>query len=239
MTAQTITDITRRFATEGAGHSMEIVLDNGLHRHLRFRHQGPGYSGYMWFDLITVPGTLIFQGDGDSYVFSRMEDMFQFFRGKISRIDPHYWAEKLTSRTRDDAKTYDEDLFKQLVTEHVEEAVRYCDAPAGLVEAVREQVLNDGGIYYESGARDALESFEHDGFRFSDVWEWDFRCYDWWFLWACHAIVWGIALYDAHKAGGERPTFPAPPEPSVSVPPSMEPARPMVTVQLPGGDSDA
>jgi hypothetical protein len=44
-------------------------------------------------------------------------------------------------------------------------------------------------------------------FRFEDTWEWSFKDYDWWFLWACQAIVWGIAQYDAAKAapaeGGE------------------------------------
>ena len=37
-------------------------------------------------------------------------------------------------------------------------------------------------------------------FTFTDVWEWEFKDYHWWFLWACHAIVWGIAQYDAAKA---------------------------------------
>ena len=48
-----------------------------------------------------------------------------------------------------------------------------------------------------------LDSFEHKGFQFHDAREWEFRDYDWWFVWACHAIVWGIAQYDAVKA--ERP----------------------------------
>lgn len=235
--------IARRFADEGANHAMEIVLDDGLHRHLRFRGQvwcpplaQPQNSGHMWFDLITVPGTLIFQGDGQSYVFSRIEDMFEFFRGKIRLIDPHYWAEKLTSCSREDAKSYDEALFKRLVTEHVEENIEYGCAPEGLAEAVREQVLGDSSIYYEAGAREVLECFQHGDYSFPDVWEWDFRSYDWWFLWACHAIVWGIALYDADKAGAERPAFPAQPAAPAAepAPEPAEPSRSMVTVHLPG-----
>jgi hypothetical protein len=57
-------------------------------------------------------------------------------------------------------------------------------------------VLNNEEIYYESGARAALDGFDHKGFQFYDTWEWDFRDYDWWFLWACQAIVWGIAQFD-------------------------------------------
>lgn len=39
-----------------------------------------------------------------------------------------------------------------------------------------------------------------EGFRFHDTCEWSFSDYDWPFLWACHAITWGIAQYDAAKA---------------------------------------
>lgn len=41
--------------------------------------------------------------------------------------------------------------------------------------------------------------FTEPAFAFSDSWEWDLRDYDWSFLWACHAIVWGIAQYDTAK----------------------------------------
>ncbi|MFC9973613.1 hypothetical protein ACFVH6_22230 [Spirillospora sp. NPDC127200] len=33
-------------------------------------------------------------------------------------------------------------------------------------------------------------------FVFHDVYEWDFRDYTWQYLWACHAIRWGIEQYD-------------------------------------------
>jgi len=42
-----------------------------------------------------------------------------------------------------------------------------------------------------------------DGFRFGDVYEWRFRDFDWCYLWACHAIVWGIARYDEAKQTAE------------------------------------
>ncbi|MFM9589814.1 hypothetical protein ACKI1J_15175 [Streptomyces scabiei] len=43
---------------------------------------------------------------------------------------------------------------------------------------------------------------EHTGaildltFVFSDTWEWQLQDFNWWFLWACHAILAGIARYD-------------------------------------------
>jgi hypothetical protein len=45
--------------------------------------------------------------------------------------------------------------------------------------------------------------FKPDGgqrFEFADGWDWDLHDWEWSFLWACHAIAWGISQYDAHKA---------------------------------------
>lgn len=38
-----------------------------------------------------------------------------------------------------------------------------------------------------------------DGFKFSDTSDWDLNDYAWWFVWACHAIIWGIAKYNEAK----------------------------------------
>lgn len=193
--------IAERFARETSQHQMTVLHDDDMHRHLRFR----GPHVFCWFDLITVPGTLIFQGDGQSFVFSRTEDMFAFFRGSAWKGQPNvsYWAEKLTSTRngQEGVKLYDESLLKKQVIETFTESVKYGGVPRGTGRALREQVLDDadGFLGSEGDARRLLEEFEHDGFRFSDTWEWDFRDYDWWFLWACHAIVWGIAQYDAAK----------------------------------------
>jgi hypothetical protein len=193
-TEQVIAD---RFARETAEHQMTVLRDDGLYRHLRFR----GDRIFYWFDLITVPGTLIFQGDGQSFVFSRTEDMFEFFRGPVGRINPQYWAEKLTSIRdgRAGVKVYSEDLFRQQVIESFVESAQCGGVPRGTGRALRERVLDDEGGYlgFEAEARRLLNEFEHDGFQFSDTWEWDVREHDWWFLWACHAIVWGIACHDA------------------------------------------
>ncbi|MEV7013476.1 hypothetical protein [Streptosporangium sp. NPDC051022] len=245
-----MSDIAERFRRETADHVMEIKHDDDLYRHLRFME--PKHSSY-WFDLITVPGALIFRGDGESFVFSRLPDMFEFFRGPVGRINPHYWAEKLTS-DRDSVMKYNQGLFEQLVKEHVAEAIINRSAPRGISRAIKE-LFETGDITWEGGARRALEEFEYRTFKasckcgdaetftddldatmresrhvrehirdvsvthrtsvertgsfsFSDVWEWNFRDYDWWFLWALHGIVWGIAQYDAAKAA-EAQTSPA------------------------------
>jgi len=179
-------------------HEMTVMHDDGLYRHLRFR--SPDHSSY-WFDLITVPGCLIFRGDGDSFVFSRTEDMFGFFRGSSHEdgVNPTYWSEKLTTGGRSSVMTYQDELFEQRVKEHVADAIRYGGAPRGIGKAVTEMLEWGDWVGDEHGARAALDSFEFKGWRFHDTWEWSFRSYNWWFLWACQAIVWGIKQYDAAK----------------------------------------
>lgn len=196
-------DIAARFQRETAGHVMTVLRDEGLYRHLRFMQPRPGSSCY-WFELITVPNALIFRGDGESFVFSRLEDMFMFFRSGIRKdgsieINPGYWDEKLTS-DRDCVKRYEQDRFERMVKEWTVDAIRDGSAPRGIGKAVREDILDDWGLGDESTARRLLDSFEFKGFRFHDTWECSFRDYDWWFLWACHGICWGIQQYDAAKA---------------------------------------
>lgn len=231
-------DVFERFTRETAGHEMTVLHDDGLYRHVRFMN--PKSSGY-WFDLMTVPGMLVFCGDGDSFVFRRIPDMFEFFRGRVGRINPHYWSEKLAADPGS-VMVYDQELFEQQVKEHVAEAIMDRSAPRGISRAVKE-MLDDGDISWEGGARRELEQFEYSAYRascwcgvnelltddvdatawgyeharetdsrhgakveplgcftFDDTWEWEFKDYHWWFLWACHAIVWGIAQYDVVKA---------------------------------------
>lgn len=195
--------IAERFARETAGHEMTILHDDGLYRHIRFVKPK---SICYWFDLVTVPHALIFRGDGESFVFSRLEDMFHFFRDSSCgrSIEPDYWAEKLTS-DRDSVMKYDQELFERKVKEYIAGAIRDGSAPRGIGSAVMRDIFEWGDITHEEGARRELESFDHDGFCFEDAWEWNFRDYDWWFLWACHAIVWGIARYDRITYYGLQP----------------------------------
>jgi hypothetical protein len=184
-------EIAARFKRETARHEMTVLHDDGLYRHVRF--QKPG-SGLYWFDLVTWPGTLVIRGDiNDAYVFTRIADMFEFFRGR--NIDPGYWSEKLDG-DRDRILTYNQDLFERQVKDYVAAAIRDGSAPRGIGREVTRDIFEWGDITHEASARAELESFSYEGFRFKDTWEWNFRDWDWSFLWACHAIVWGIARYD-------------------------------------------
>jgi hypothetical protein len=157
--------MAERFAAETKNHHMFVVHDDGLYRHLQFRNarycndgEWRVNTGFYWFDLITWPGTLVINGDCGTFTFSRVTDMFEFFRDH--RVNPQYWAEKVQGETR--VKSYNEDEFRRLVTEEFVEAVRhgtYGTVPKGLGKAVRAEILNNGDIHYEAGARAALDAF--------------------------------------------------------------------------------
>jgi hypothetical protein len=152
----TTDDIAERFERETALHEMTVLHDDGLYRHLRFA--GPKNSEF-WYDLITVPHALIFRGDGESFVFSRLPDMFEFFRSTSGRINLDYWSEKLTS-DRNAATTYSPDLFERLVKAEFVNVVRSGDWPRGLGKAIREEILDSDLWEDESGARHLLSEFE-------------------------------------------------------------------------------
>jgi hypothetical protein len=220
-----VNDIGARFERNTADHAMTVLHDDGLYRHLRFQQEvwrpplvKPKLSSIYWFDLITVPGALIFQGDGESFTFRRTEDMFDFFRRSAWEGRPNlgYWDEKVTS-AQSVLKKYNEDLFVRIMREHYVELVRDGGkVPPGTSKALLAHA-EDYDLSFEENARQMLDDFEHNGFRFHDTWEWNFRDYDWWFVWACHAIVWGIRQYDAVKAGRPAPGH-APREVSVELP---------------------
>ena len=194
-------EIEKRFKAETADHEMTVLHADGLYRHLRFRAPD---TGFYWFDLITWPGKLAFVGDGTGLTFARVEDMFTFFRNPQYGINPVYWSEKLVT-DRDSVKTFSAAKF----TKRVAEALTWAEETFPGVTAAWAEHTEDHDTEYEVNAREALDdfTFRPDGadyrskpFTFTDTLEWDLRDYDWWFLWACHAIVWGIGQYDASKS---------------------------------------
>jgi hypothetical protein len=109
----------QQFLSNVKNHTMKIIKDDDLHRHISFSNNG---SNIYRFDLITWPGSLCIDGDCGTYVFRRITDMFEFFRvddhdfnknrdGGLS-INTGYWGEKLTAiGTNAGYKEFDEDAF--------------------------------------------------------------------------------------------------------------------------------
>lgn len=225
------TESAERFTSDTKNHQLTVLHDDGIYRHLRFKAPD---SGFYWFDLVTWPGYLAFTGDMDGYVFSRVEDMFTFFRGGSTYgINPSYWGEKVVDG-RDRLRRYEPDVLAARLAEVLKEHEaaypdlvpefeaaktvfdatprdrRYPHALDGVREPfepkppaeVRELIADyerDGETGYEDGARRLLGELESARVVY-DSFEWDLRGWDWTFLWACHAIVWGIRQYDALKA---------------------------------------
>jgi hypothetical protein len=234
--------IAERFARETRWHKMTVLHDDGLYRHLRCVRPK---SGLYWFDIVTWPGSLAIRGDlNAAYVFSRTTDMFEFFRARSSdKINPHYWAEKL-SEGRRSVQTYSSDLLRWNIrqalrdeyadlladllaktakeygigVEHLwPEATKPChtqvrDYMRKLRAALKENLFDPWSGYdveYEDSALSGIDDFtfvsdEGRKFEFDGWQEWEVRDWDWSFLWACHAVVWGIQQYDQAKATAEK-----------------------------------
>lgn len=193
-------EIAARFARETADHKMTVLHEDGLYRHVRF--ENPQYGGIYRFDLITWPHGLLIRGDGPNFMFSLYPtvDLFDMFRGtaRLGEINASYWAEKVLAGKVQD---WSEDRFRTwLVLEAAKDEARW----PGLVDAIGAQILNsdEHSLEYRGTAEYAVASFHHGDYRLRlpDRWEESFDDYSWEFLWACHAIRWGIAQYDAAKA---------------------------------------
>jgi hypothetical protein len=203
------------FERDIASHQMQALRDDGVHRHLRFKRPG---TMCMHFDIITWPGYLCYTGDMGTYVFHRLEDMFQFFRadrkrkGVASDINPQYWGEKLQATDRGDGfRRFSAEKFSAAVVSHLVGWLRENrgtttkEERRDLWKAVQSEVL---GAYDDSGGyrkQCAANDFSHwvnkavGNFAFSDFWGTDVEEYTHRFLWCCHALVWAIGVYDAAK----------------------------------------
>ena len=198
-----------RFQRDVATHEMTVLRDDGVSRHLQFKR--PGDSSY-WFDVITWDGRLYIGGDCGAFVFTRLHDMFEFFRGDEVRINPPYWAEKLVASERDGFEKFSWDKFEADVKDYFDqhwateipgedaddndraEYVDHCAKRDECWVEVRE-AMNEPDEY---GAVAFIRDFEHDGFYFED-WERTSMEYTFRFIWNCRAIVWAIDKYDASK----------------------------------------
>lgn len=188
------------FQRDTANHKMEVLLDDGLHRHLKFTDNG---SSVYRFDLITWPGFLCISGDMGCNVFSRTADMFEFFRRRDGGINPGYWQEKIQDDGRDRAMEFDPDEFRKRIKEELEQAIQ------DMGEEEAEELRNDINLDIlgeadngEHAAWAAVYNWNDDRLNLQDFGECYNSCreYTVHYIWRCHAIAWGIQQYDAHKA---------------------------------------
>mgnify|MGYP003387158163 FL=1 len=195
-----------RFLEEVNGHLMTIIKDDGVHRHIQFKKED---SCTCWFNIITWPGTLCISGDCGTYVFSRTNDMFGFFRSKNRDIliNPHYWGEKLESVSRFGGfLRFDQERFKNRVREHFEDYMVARIQDESLKSELWKEI-EDEVLYHsdeEHRAYQSVNDFRYmigdHAFEFSDFFDGGgTENYSVQFIWNLYAIVWGIMKYDEAK----------------------------------------
>lgn len=203
-----------KFLKDIETHQMTVLRDDGVNRHVRFKRPE---SGTYWFDLITWQGTLCIDGDMGTYVFKRIEDMFEFFRtdreyamrnGCQLAINPGYWGEKLQSISKfgEGFKEFSEQRFRDAVKQEfdswVESELPSEETKAALWEELKDRVLSYAGDGHIR-AVDAAIAFESDDdevdFEMREFWEHRLEDYTFHFIWCCYAIAWGIKTYDEAK----------------------------------------
>jgi len=197
-----------RFFNDTKRHVMTVLRDEGLYRHIQFGIPG---SSFYRFNLLTWPGHLAITGDMGASIFSRVADMFTFFRAAPGRgdkpaerlgINPSYWAEKLVAVDRDGWKEFDKAGFRHVIVEKIKE---YGEAgqKRKILQDVRKEIFSlldedHNGIK----AMDAAYCFESHGFTLYDLFEHSFEKPTLHFLWLLWAIVWGIRQYDEQDLSG-------------------------------------
>jgi hypothetical protein len=204
------------FLNRVKAHQMTVFHDDGVYRHLRFN--APGTMN-CYFDIVTFPGRLCYVGDMGAFTFTRLHDMFDFFRtdarenrgDKKININTGYWAEKAEAIDKTDGlEEFDEDRFRQVINEYRLEWIKdgarngtlTKEERRELWEAVDDEVLrclDEGEIRSFDVATDFSHKVGRKTYEFTDLWDHHFKRYSYRFIWCCYAIAWGIQQYDKVK----------------------------------------
>ncbi|BCE02955.1 hypothetical protein [Marinicellulosiphila megalodicopiae] len=190
-------------------HSMQVLSDNGVNRTLEFRNNG---SSNRYFTITTWSNHLCISGDMGTFVFARLEDMFNFFRSDDDELNIQggYWSEKLEAgkhmafdQDRLVTALYkriyyyfeiDDDQFNEIYEDEDHEHHQVIvDLKDNVIDCIEEynyaSLIND----FESPSdHNPLEDF------FIDCgYECESPTYH--YVWCKYAIVWAIKQYDASK----------------------------------------
>ncbi len=202
----------QQFLKDVAKHQMFVKLDQGVYRHIVF--QQPERSYVHRFEIVTTPWRLMITGDMGTWVFARLEDMFEFFRTDKGSVNLSYWAEKLLNGahgTSSAGKVYDGDTYRTRLIDSLDGYSLTKAKRAAIIREMKRLDFND-----EHWILHQINEFEHDGFTFEDVWEIDMTVYSYHFTWCCYAIAWAIQKWDAANFPTHVLPLPARPEPSAA-----------------------
>lgn len=206
-------------------HEIKVLHDDGVYRHLRFSSG----SFNMQFDIVTYPWHLCYSGDMGCYVFNRLEDMFEFFRGRNRDgeklyINTGYWGEKLEAVARHNGyHKYNPEFARENVKKRVDEWIKESEISKEDAQELRDHL--DEEINYDDGMHEAyrtINNFSHKvgedswlardrrsrmldeppifpHFYFQDIHEWHWEDYTYHYMWCCYAIAYAVKSYDSMK----------------------------------------
>lgn len=191
-------EVYEAFVQDVKDHVVIVELDQGVFRHLVCKKPGTTIQS---FEITTWPGYLAVTGDMGAFLFSRVNDMFEFFRtGKEPwMISFGYWAEKCQAVDRRDG-------FRQFSAKRFDEVVLdwISEWPEEAKEEAKEALLNkdfgtEDKARYEAAHVRCTDLSDGTLYDFSDFFEADVTEYTWHFIWCCYAIEWAIKKYDERR----------------------------------------
>lgn len=195
-----------KFMQQVEKHELTILRDDGLYRHLKLAVPGTDYES---FQIVTWPGFLAYAGDMGAFTFSRITDMFEFFRGRMNG-NHQYWAEKCVAADKDDGlRKFCPETFESAVRDDIAGQVE----DASLVDAIVDEVMHNhnGGAAGMESVESALDfmmsgdfsDVEVDGrefnLNFEGFYEHTIEDYTGRFKRCCFALPWAIQKYDRVK----------------------------------------
>jgi hypothetical protein len=196
-----------RFLQDVEKHQLTILQDDGVYRHLKLSNPD---SSAQHFNITTWPNYLCISGDMGCFVFSRLTDMFNFFRADELGVNARYWRGKLEAPRHDDPSviafddTAAENDVKAALNQWVKDTQEDIDdenreEKEQLIEDVTEKVKDELlgrdeiGFYHNMRDWDAEETTFDICEALCDH---DHKKHKYHFIWCCYAIVWAIQQYD-------------------------------------------
>lgn len=197
------------FLKDVSSHELTVNLDQGVFRDITIAKPN---TINLHYNITTRPGYLMITGDMGSFVFTRLNDMFKFFRSTDGYdINVGYWEEKLEAvDSRNGAKSFSIDAVKECLLDQLSDYLEGLDfdhspSDCANTEEAKEAIQSLIGLA-ESDAHEFYselrdwEPNDNGGIEMDCWWEWDFKDYTPHYIWCCYAIVHAIKLYDEYKA---------------------------------------
>jgi hypothetical protein len=199
-------DVLLDFVMASGRIEMEVLLDNGPYRHLRFAQRDTIYYG---FDLITAPELLVYVAADkqDVLTFRTAYEALSLFRRAahpvtgqhVYQINPEYYAQRLPRAGRE-VESFSHQAAREAIEEIVADyAERFAqdgeNATGPHPDGLRIDIEHAGpDLLDEEGVRELLSAWEVLGVC-SDTFELDFDVWDPWYLTALHQITHGAHMY--------------------------------------------